>query len=60
MKNLKIIDTIEPMFGFILYITITVSYFHGLYLAAHESFGSFIFTFIIFPWAIIKGFIGFF
>jgi hypothetical protein len=61
MKNLKkIIDTIVPMFAFILYITMIVSYLHGLYLAAHESFGSFILTFIIFPWAIIKGFIGFF
>lgn len=33
---------------------------HGLYLAAQEGFGSFIIALVLPPWAIIKGFLGFF
>lgn len=33
---------------------------HGLYLAYNESFASLLIAFFIPPWAILKGFIGFF
>jgi hypothetical protein len=48
------------IFMLILYIVITLSYLHGLYMSIHEGFGSFVLVMLIFPWAIIKGFFGFF
>ena len=33
---------------------------HGLYLSAHEGVGSLVFALLVPPWAVIKGFIGFF
>jgi len=50
----------QGLFAIILYITLILSYLHGLYLSVHEGFWSFVFAVIIFPWAVIKGFVGFF
>jgi len=48
------------LFAIILYIIVTLSYLHGLYLSVHEGFWSFVFAMLIFPWAVTKGFVGFF
>ena len=42
------------------WIGMLVGQLHGLYLSYHESFTSLIIAFVIPPWAIIKGLIGFF
>ncbi|CAC9446219.1 hypothetical protein [uncultured Gammaproteobacteria bacterium] len=62
MSNFK--DSVIGVIGggglIAFYLVFTISYLHGIYLALHEGFLSFILVMLIFPWAIIKGFIGFF
>ena len=42
------------------YIVIMTSYIHGIYLGFNENFTSFLFVTIFPPFAILKGFVGFF
>ena len=62
MDNLKnnFFATIGVISWFIFYIISVISYLHGIYLSFNESFLSFVLVMLIFPWAIIKGFMGFF
>ena len=53
-------DFVVSILALALYVVPGISYLHGLYLALHEGFFSFVLVALIFPWGIIKGFIGFF
>ncbi len=50
----------KEIFGIFIWLLLSACYIHGVYMSLHEGFWSFLFVVTIFPWGIIKGFIGFF
>ncbi len=53
-------SSILPIFFFAAVVGVPVCWLHGVYLAFHEGFLSFLLAAFIPPWGFIKGLIGFF